>query len=49
VGSYLCLFFWVAVFLLIDVAPEFKAELQMPAPKPFPVLAHPQALHRPTA
>ncbi len=49
VGSYLCLFFWVAVFLLIDVAPEFKAELQMPARKPFPVFAHPQALRRPTA
>jgi O-antigen ligase len=49
VGSYLCLFFWVSVFLLIDLAPELKAELRMPASKPFPAFAQPQVLRRPTA
>jgi hypothetical protein len=49
VGSYLCLFFWVSVFLLIDLAPELRAELRMPAPKPFPAFVQPQALRRPTA
>jgi O-antigen ligase len=33
VGSYLCLFFWVSAFLLIDLAPELKAELRMSTPK----------------
>ena len=41
VGSYLCLFFWVSVFLLIDLAPELKAELRMPASKPRPAFAQP--------
>jgi O-antigen ligase len=49
VGSYLCLFFWVSVFLLIDLAPELKAELRMPAPRPFPAFAQPPVLRRPTA
>jgi O-antigen ligase len=48
-GSYLCLFFWVSVFLLIDLAPEVKAEMRMPAPRPFPMVAQPQVLRRPTA
>ena len=39
VGSYLSLFFWVLVFLLIDLAPELKAELRMPAYKPFAAFA----------
>jgi O-antigen ligase len=49
VGSYLCVFFWVSAFLLIDLAPEVKAELRMPAPKPFPAFAQPLELRRPTA
>jgi len=48
-GSYLCLFFWVSVFLLIDLAPELKAELRMPASKPRPAFAQPQAFRQPTA
>jgi O-antigen ligase len=48
-GSYLCLFFWVSVFQLIDLAPELRAELRMPASKPFPVFAQSQTLRRPTA
>ena len=48
VGSYLCLFFWVSVFLLIDLAPDLKSELRMPA-KPFAAFAHPQAYRQPTA
>jgi hypothetical protein len=48
VGSYLCLFFWVSVFLLIDLAPEVRAELRMPASRSFPAFALPQALGRPT-
>jgi O-antigen ligase len=49
VGSYLCLFFWVSVFLLIDLAPEVKAELRMPAVRSFPAYAEQQVLRRPTA
>jgi hypothetical protein len=48
VGSYLCLFFWVSVFLLIDLAPELKAELRMPAAQSFPAFAQPQAIRQPT-
>jgi len=48
VGSYLCLFFWVSVFLLIDLAPELRAEPRMPVSKPFPAFAHPQAIRQPT-
>jgi hypothetical protein len=47
-GSYLCLFFWVSVFLLIDLAPEPRAELRMPLSKPFPAFAQPQAIRQPT-
>jgi O-Antigen ligase len=48
-GSYLCLFFWVSVFLLIDLAPKLRAELRMPASKPLPAFAQPQPLRWPTA
>ena len=48
VGSYLCLFFWVSVFLLMDLAPELRAERLMPASKPFPAFAQPQAIRQPT-
>jgi O-antigen ligase len=48
VGSYLCLFFWVSVFLLMDLAPELRAERRMPASKPFPAFAQPQAIRQPT-
>lgn len=49
VGSYLCLFFWVSVFLLIDVAPDLRAELRMPASRSFPAFAQPQVFRQPTA
>ncbi len=49
VGSYLCLFFWVSVFLLMDLAPEVKAELRMPASRHFPAFIQPQQFRRPTA
>jgi O-antigen ligase len=49
VGSYLCLFFWVSVFLLIDLTPEFRAELRMPASRSFPAFAQPEAFRQPTA
>ncbi len=34
-GSYLCVFFWVSVFLLIDLAPVAKSESRLPAAQPF--------------
>ncbi len=49
VGSYLCLFFWVSVFLLIDLAPEPKAALRMSVTKSFVPFAQAQALRQPTA
>jgi hypothetical protein len=49
VGSYLCLFFWVSIFQLMDLAPELKAELRMPQSRPFPAFAQPPELRRPTA
>ena len=49
VGSYLCVFFWVSTFLLIDLAPELKAELRVAAARSFPAFVQPQALRRPTA
>ncbi len=48
-GSYLCLFFWVSVFQLIDIAPELKAEVRKPVSQPFPAFGQSQALRRPTA
>lgn len=47
VGSYLCVFFWVSVFLLIDLAPDLKPELRMSAPKSLATLA--PASRQPTA
>jgi O-antigen ligase len=49
VGSYLCLFFWVSAFLLIDLAPQAKGELRMPSPAPFSRFAPPQAVRQPTS
>jgi O-antigen ligase len=48
VGSYLCLFFWVSVFLLVDLAPNLEAELRMPASKPVAAFVQPRSF-RPTA
>jgi O-antigen ligase len=48
VGSYLCLFFWVLVFLLVDLAPELKAELRMPAHKPFAAFAPARGFRQPS-
>ncbi len=48
VGSYLCLFFWVSAFLLIDVTPDAKNELRVPTPTRFPAVAQRQALRQTT-
>jgi O-antigen ligase len=48
-GSYLCLFFWVSAFLLIDVTPEVNRELRRPIPKPFTRYMAPHTLQQPTA
>lgn len=48
-GSYLCLFFWVSAFLLIDLAPPAKADLRIPASRSFGAFAQPQGLRQPTA
>jgi hypothetical protein len=49
VGSYLCVFFWVSAFLLMDLVPEIKAEQPMSAPPPFAALAQAQRFRQPTA
>jgi O-antigen ligase len=48
VGSYLCVFFWVSVFLLIDLAPEVRAELRIPASKPFPAFVPAPGFRQPS-
>jgi O-antigen ligase len=48
VGSYLCIFFWVSAFLLIDLAAQLVVERRMPAPKPFPAFVQSQLSRRPT-
>jgi O-antigen ligase len=47
VGSYLCIFFWVSAFLVIDLAPPLEAVRRMPLPKPFPPFQS-QLSRRPT-
>jgi O-antigen ligase len=47
-GSYLCVFFWLAAFLLIDLASSLKADLPIAALQPAAPLAQPLALQHPT-
>jgi|SRR5580700_1690129 O-antigen ligase len=49
VGSYLCVFFWVAAFLLIDGASEINASPRTFASKPFVAFAPATAPGRPAA
>ncbi len=45
-GSYLCVFFWVSAFLLIDLAADAKADLRAPAAQPVALFAQAPALRR---
>jgi O-antigen ligase len=47
-GSYLCLFFWVSAFLLIDLAPGVKGELEVHTSRSV-AFAQPQGFRQPTA
>jgi succinate dehydrogenase hydrophobic anchor subunit len=49
VGSYLCVFFWVAAFLLMDCASEINADRRGFASKPFVAFAPATAPGRPAA
>lgn len=49
VGSYLCVFFWVSAFLLVDLAPELKAGFRMPATRSLAPLPQAQTYRQPTA
>jgi O-antigen ligase len=48
-GSYLCLFFWVLAFLLVDLASEIDADLRITKPKGVSGLAPTQGFLQPTA
>ena len=48
VGSYLCLFFWVLAFLLVDLASEINADLRIPKAKSVSGLAPTQGFLQPT-
>jgi O-antigen ligase len=48
-GSYLCLFFWVLAFLLIDLAAEIDADLRILRSKPASSLAPAGSFMQPTA
>jgi len=48
-GSYLCLFFWVLGFLLIDLAPDATAGVRVPASKSFSAFAPTQGIRQPSA
>ena len=47
VGSYLSVFFWVAAFLLIDLAAHFKSDLRA-VPKPFVAFSPVHSFRQPT-
>jgi O-antigen ligase len=49
VGSYLCVFFWVAAFLLIDCASEIKTDRQRFVSRPLVAFAPATAPGRPAA
>jgi O-antigen ligase len=40
-GSYLCVFFWVSAFLLVDLSSEIKADLKASPSNLLPDFAHP--------
>ncbi|MFZ0317839.1 MAG: O-antigen ligase family protein [Candidatus Sulfotelmatobacter sp.] len=48
-GSYLCLFFWVLAFLLVDLTSDMDADLRVPKSKPVSSLVPARGLLRPTA
>ncbi len=48
VGSYLCVFFWVSAFLLVDLASEVKADLRITTPALLSPFAQRQAFRQPT-
>jgi O-antigen ligase len=43
VGSYLCVFFWVAAFLLVELSSGIKAELRLPRTQSHAAFAQPLA------
>jgi O-antigen ligase len=47
-GSYLCLFFWVLAFLLIDLASEINADLRIPKPRAASAVAPASGFLQPT-
>jgi len=48
-GSYICLFFWVLAFLLVDLASEIDADLRRPKSRPVAELAATRGFLQPTA
>jgi O-antigen ligase len=48
-GSYLCVFFWVSAFLLVDLAPQVRAKVESARPRPAPDLAFGQVAPQPGA
>jgi O-antigen ligase len=48
-GSYLCLFFWVLAFLLVDLTADMEADLRIARSKPVSELAPTQGFLQPTA
>jgi hypothetical protein len=48
-GSYLCLFFWVLAFLLVDLTSEMEADLRVTRSKPVSGVAPTQGFLQPTA
>ena len=48
VGSYLSVFFWVAAFLLIDLAAQFKSDPRIAVPMPFVAFSPVQSFRQPT-
>ncbi|MGB7864482.1 MAG: hypothetical protein WCF74_13905, partial [Candidatus Sulfotelmatobacter sp.] len=48
-GSYLCLFFWVLAFLLVDLASDMDADLRITKPNSVSSLTPTQSLLQPTA
>jgi O-antigen ligase len=47
-GSYLSVFFWVAAFLLIDLASQLKTDLRVAVPRPFVAFSPVQTFRQPT-
>jgi hypothetical protein len=47
-GSYLCVFFWVSAFLLVDLAAEASADVRMASAQPRGPFAHARGFRRST-